>query len=343
MHSVPSAYPRASLSARLRRAALHRLVRYQLRRSMSRLGVSQPLGRKSLTATNHRADVTLLRENGQVEIALPADPTHVVFMQRESITAYLYLLFNCSPSVTAMSCACSDGHESSDARFTPSSRTKNAILVPDRYFILRHGFSAERALADAADLTWAGRSDTIVWRGAANGEGIHPQIAEDAANPRVIQRARLCMLAKDAPRVDAKLVAGQGASRTLTAFAPLGILGAQRPEPHWLNDKFAIDIDGWTNAWSNLIVRMHFGCCVLKVASADGYRQWWYDRLRPWEHFVPVQADMTDLLEKIEWARSNDSEAQVIAARGQQLVRSMTLTTETALAVQTIEQNWNTN
>lgn len=284
-----------------------------------------------------------MRENGRIEIALPADPAHVVFMLRESITAYLYLLSSCSPSVMAMSCACSDGHEASDARFTPSSRTQGAISVPDRYFILRNGFSDERALAETAGVDWAQRSDSIVWRGGANGNGIHPQLAEDAANPRVVQRARLCMLARHAPGVDAKLVPGPDDARALDAVAALGIVGTQRPEPQWLGDKFAIDIDGWTNAWSNLIVRMHFGCCVLKVASADGYRQWWYDRLVPWEHFVPVRADMADLLEKVDWVRSNDNEAQAIAARGQQLVRSMTLSSETAVAVQTIEQSWNTN
>lgn len=310
---------------------------------MARLGVSQSLGRKSLPPTSHRADVTLLRDHGRVEIALPADPAHAVFMQRESITAYLYLLSHCSPAVTAMRCACSDGHEASDARFTPSSRTPHTIPVPDRYFILRHGFSAECALAEADGLAWAQRSDIIVWRGGANGDGIHPQVAEDAGNSRVIQRARLCLLAKAASGIDAKLTSGQGTGRTLDAFSSLGIVGTQRPETHWLSDKFAIDIDGWTNAWSNLIIRLHFGCCVLKVASADGYRQWWYDRLLPWQHFVPVRADMTDLLDKIEWVRSHDSEAQAIAARGQQLVRSMTLQTETAVAVQSIEQNWNTN
>ncbi|MHA6690352.1 glycosyl transferase family 90 [Devosia sp. A449] len=331
------------MSADLRRAALHRLLRYQLWRSMARLGLSHSLGRKSLPPTSHRADVTLLRDNGRIEIALPADPTHVVFMQRESITAYLYLLSHCPPAVMAMSCACSDGHEASDARFTPSSRTQHTIPVPDRYFILRHGFSAERALAETAGLAWARRSDIIVWRGGANGDGIHPQVAEDAANPRVIQRARLCLLAKAASGIDAKLISGQGAGRRLSGFAPLGIVGAQRPESQWLGDKFAIDIDGWTNAWSNLITRLHFGCCVLKVASADGYRQWWYDRLLPWQHFVPVRADMTDLLEKIDWVRSHDREAQAIAARGQQLARSMTLQAETAIAVQSVEQNWNTN
>ena len=29
------------------------------------------------------------------------------------------------------------------------------------------------------------------------------------------------------------------------------------------------------------------------------YREWYFDRLRPWEHYVPVKEDMSDLIEKI--------------------------------------------
>lgn len=28
--------------------------------------------------------------------------------------------------------------------------------------------------------------------------------------------------------------------------------------------------------------------------------------MKAWEHFVPVKMDLSDLQEKIEWARSND-------------------------------------
>ncbi len=75
---------------------------------------------------------------------------------------------------------------------------------------------------------------------------------------------------------------------------------------------------------------------MLKVASQHGYRQWYYDRIKPWEHFVPVQADMTDLAEKVDWVRSHDREAEEIARRGQSLARSMTLEGETAEAVRII-------
>lgn len=62
--------------------------------------------------------------------------------------------------------------------------------------------------------------------------------------------------------------------------------------------RFALDVDGNTNAWANLFQRLLLGCCVIKVASPFGYRQWYYDDLVPWVHYVPVRADMADLVDR---------------------------------------------
>src|SRR5690606_24236830 len=144
-----------------------------------------------------------------------------------------------------------------------------------------------------------------------------------------------CLKAQGIPDTDIKLLTPRSAG------IPDVLIGTARTEAAWLGDRYAIDIDGWTNAWSNLLIRLHFGCCVLKIDSADGYRQWWYHRLVPWEHFVPVRADMSDLAEKIDWVRSNDQEAEAIARRGQALARSTTLETETAAGVDIITGYWN--
>lgn len=47
---------------------------------------------------------------------------------------------------------------------------------------------------------------------------------------------------------------------------------------------------------------------VLKQDS--GYYEHFYYGLRPWEHYIPVRADMGDLLEKIQWARDHDEEVR---------------------------------
>lgn len=45
---------------------------------------------------------------------------------------------------------------------------------------------------------------------------------------------------------------------------------------------------------------------VLKQDSI--YYEHFYNELRPWEHYVPVRADLGDLLEKIQWARQHDED-----------------------------------
>ena len=326
---------------RIGRRVLSEILRYQLARSLGRLGVSTRLsGRAADAQAAYEHDITLYRRNGEISFGLPANPSELVFQRRDSITAYLYLFSHCADDVEVISGVCGDGNYPSAARFAPSSRSPQVIAIPDRYFILQDGFSRERQMAERSSHAWTERSTELVWRGGANGAGIHPQVPEDALNPRVMQRIRLCMLLKSAPNTDARISSSIDRNLPLSQLAPLGIVGPERSEHEWLSDRYAIDIDGWTNAWSNLMVRMHFGCCVLKVASADGYRQWWYDRLVPWEHYVPVAADMSDIVERIDWVRSHDREAEAIALRGQALVRSMTLASETAIGARIITENW---
>ena len=47
---------------------------------------------------------------------------------------------------------------------------------------------------------------------------------------------------------------------------------------------------------------------VLKQDS--GYYEHFYSQLRPWEHYIPVRADLGDLLDKITWARQHDQEVR---------------------------------
>ena len=54
------------------------------------------------------------------------------------------------------------------------------------------------------------------------------------------------------------------------------------------------------------------------------FRSWYYDRLEPWRHYVPVAADLSDLVERIEWCRGHTAECRAIAQAGQALALAMT-------------------
>ena len=50
---------------------------------------------------------------------------------------------------------------------------------------------------------------------------------------------------------------------------------------------------------------------LLKAESK--YYEHFYRDLKPFEHYVPVKEDLSDLEERIMWARENDAEAKKIA------------------------------
>ncbi|TPX60469.1 hypothetical protein CcCBS67573_g08993 [Chytriomyces confervae] len=50
---------------------------------------------------------------------------------------------------------------------------------------------------------------------------------------------------------------------------------------------------------------------------------WWNARLKPWEHYVPVQVDFSDLEEKLEWLLWNDDKARQISINAQLVAKKM--------------------
>lgn len=69
--------------------------------------------------------------------------------------------------------------------------------------------------------------------------------------------------------------------------------------------KYQINIDGTVAAY-RLPYLLAGDSVVLKQDS--GYYEHFYKQLRAWEHYIPVRADLRDLLEKIQWARDHDEE-----------------------------------
>lgn len=47
------------------------------------------------------------------------------------------------------------------------------------------------------------------------------------------------------------------------------------------------------------------------------YYEYFYRDLQPNTHYIPVQTDLSDLIERIQWAKTNDAEAERIARNGQ--------------------------
>lgn len=312
------------------------------RREFSRVGAKAPRVRVCYShAGNPPQDVLIERSGEQFTLVVEgAAERRFTRSMRRMVCAYAYWLSQCPPEVRRITVNASDGDVVSNARFAASVRFPQHVGLPDPHYFQNDGFAAELASGKSA-LPWGERSGDLVWRGHMNGTGWISLSPEDLNNPSVLQRLRLVMRLNDVPETDVRFVEIHHSAAAFRSLAlRQGLLGKPLPAQSWLGRKFAIDIDGYTNTWSNFLIRMLYGCCVLKVESQFGFRQWYYGELKPFEHYVPVSAHMADLAEKIEWVRSHDAEARAIAERGQALARTLTFPTQARRAASLIEAHW---
>jgi hypothetical protein len=289
----------------------------------------------------HKADAVYRREGGGYLLELSRfEALHYADKAGGLGPAYLYWLTQCPPEVTHISVTLSDGDKSSWAKYAPSSAQPHHVLLPDPYFFINRAYGWAADYARLNEIPWTERSSDLTWRGAAAGLGTFDPIVGTASPAIAAQRLILCLAARNIPDADAALVGYWRDEFREDVLNSYGLLREPIPEKSWVGRKFAIDVDGQTNTWTNLLVRLHFGCCVLKVDSRYGFRQWYYDRLVPWEHYVPVKADCSDLAEQVSWVRDHDREASEIAANGRAIARTLTFESERAVAVRLIAANW---
>lgn len=205
-------------------------------------------------------------------------------------------------------------------------------LVPDPYFHRGGGFQKLRELVANGELpSWRKRERTLFWRGTATG-GLGP------GGYRELPRVRLALMCRRERWADVKIcqvpdqVRPQHDPAVVEAeLARAGVMGDRVPMPAFSRRRYTIDIDGNSNAWG-LFEKMLLGLCILKVETP--WSQWFYDRLVPWQHFVPVRADLSDLPELVEWCLAHDVEAAAIAEAAQRLALGMTFEAEMAAGAQ---------
>lgn len=77
------------------------------------------------------------------------------------------------------------------------------------------------------------------------------------------------------------------------------------------NYKYVLSIEG-NIAQFRLTLELSYNSVLLMVKS-DFYI-WYQPLLKPWIHYVPVKADLSDLMDRIHWCRTHDNKCKEIAA-----------------------------
>lgn len=228
---------------------------------------------------------------------------------------------------------CGDGAPVAGLAFC--SNRASTYLIPDDQFFGSEAYLDTKTHFGQHPVPWAQRLPIAFWRGATTGR-------REGASWRTVPRVRLAEIAASpdaAGLIDAGISSISRLNEQEAAeLRDAGLMRGYVPYTDFNKYRYNIDIDGNTNAWSGMFRKLCAGSAILKVRSAAGWRQWYYDRLQPWVHFVPVEADMSDLIEKVRWLRSHDDAAAEIGRQGRELALSMTLEAETERAAAVIAE-----
>lgn len=234
-----------------------------------------------------------------------------------------------------------DGDDLGDyRRIAYSSARRDTVLVPDPAFYVNDNYEAVRYFASHHAKPWRERKDILFWRGTAGGHRLRAPDPTPPADWSWVQRLHLCDACRKsayAERIDVGLTSHHQIEEAFwrDEIERAGFMKPCVQKQIFCDYRYLIDIDGWANAWS-LLDKLIMGATVFKVQSALGYRQWYYDRLQAWEHFVPVAADLADLDERIAWAIAAPDACERIAANAAALTRDIQLPAEMAAAQQAV-------
>ncbi len=146
------------------------------------------------------------------------------------------------------------------------------------------------------------RKNSAIWRGASTGNFL-------------LGRGKLCKLSNENPSIlNAKITSYCQNITPVQEFS-----GKYMNVTSQIKYKIMIDIDGNSNSWSGLAWKLYSDSIVLKVESP--YKQWYYDKLIPWMHYIPVKNNLEDLIEKISWILKHDKECEIIGLQAHNLVK----------------------
>jgi hypothetical protein len=82
---------------------------------------------------------------------------------------------------------------------------------------------------------------------------------------------------------------------------------------------YLIDVEGYGYS-GRVKILMHSRRPILMAERP--WHEFYFDKLEPFVHYVPVRRDLADLISKIDWLRKNPTQASVIAENAQKFART---------------------
>ena len=179
------------------------------------------------------------------------------------------------------------------------------VMATSKYFTDGCTSSYNKQSFDKMNLDWKTKKNICVFRGSATGCGITLE------NNMRLKAAQLSLEHKnilDVGITDWKPRPKKYSDSPIQIINPEDFqfkkaLPLTRAEQS--NYKYILDIEGYVSAF-RLSSELRMRSVVLIVES--DYKLWYSHLLVPYEHFVPVKKDLSDLIDIIQWCIKHDKE-----------------------------------
>ncbi|KAJ7165693.1 glycosyl transferase family 90-domain-containing protein [Mycena crocata] len=189
------------------------------------------------------------------------------------------------------------------------------ILFPSEFHYPRSYWSPKYGFPN--NISWEDKKPALYWRGQSTGGWI------SGTNYHSFPRFKLLDIARSHGDIMNVAVSAfyewfcqiDGCDAAAIK-AEYNITGAASPREEGYRYKYVFDVDG--NAFSGRYLGLlKSGSLVFKSTL---FQEYFDDWLQPFVHYIPVLPDLSDLVERIQWAIAHDAEAQRIQQAGQEFV-----------------------
>ena len=191
---------------------------------------------------------------------------------------------------------------------------QRAIVFCDSFYDIRDEQDGWKGMVRAVEehqIPWEEREEKLFWRGAPNDGRYKIDRWKEFPRGRLVYESRFLHPALiDAAFHQFPVRSDTSPEQFEEALGPISYV----PIANQLRYKYQIIVDGVTIPFTGSYWKFLSGSLVFKQDSED--LMFFHGALVPWEHYIPVKNNLSDLSEKIQWAREHDAEAKEIATNG---------------------------
>lgn len=191
------------------------------------------------------------------------------------------------------------------------------VLIPDQFSLTESWREDIKEVErDHRDISWNEKKESALWRGNLTDVGMP---GDYSPHLRECPRFKISELSVQHPQLVNAGICSADSPETISALSHAHVIRGPRSKRDHLHHKYLPVLDGHMCTYPGYQWRLLSNSVAFKQESDQ--IQWFYGGLEPYQHYVPIRNDLSDLLSQIDWAKAHDGDAQAISARAQEFAQ----------------------